>query len=59
MLATRGPRGAVRPSAREASSAPGFGNPIALTIEARSGYRTILGLALPRRGRRVNVPHTT
>ena len=32
---------------------------MALTIDARAGYRTILGLRLPRRGRRVNVPHTT
>ena len=48
-----------RASERAAASAPGFGSPIAFTIDARVGYRTMRGLGLPLRGRRVNVPHTT
>ena len=54
-----GPVRRARASERAAASAPGFGSPIAFTIDARFGYRTIRGLRLPLRGRRVNVPPTT
>ena len=38
--------------------APGFGNPIALTMARRAGSRAIRGLRLPARGASVTVPPT-
>ena len=59
MLANRGDVRGVPASVRAAATAPGFGNPIAFTIDDRCSYRTIAGRGFPRRGARVNVPATT
>ena len=53
-----GPRSRWRKVAATAS-APGFGSPIALTMERRRVDRTIRGDGLPARAARVTVPPTT